>query len=375
MSKKCLPDKPIIIVDDEEHATFGLKTTLKTSSSINNIITFNDSIQALEWVKKNEPSMALLDIGMPGVNGIELLRCIKNTHPRAAVIMITAEIDIDTAIQSIKEGAFDYITKPINHERLFKSLTNGLQLREKDQEVERLRESLIHNGEDMVAHECGIISNDAKMLSIFNYLKAVSSSSSPILINGETGTGKEVIVKLIHRYMGTDIPLVTCNVAGLDDHLFSDTLFGHLKGAFTGADKAREGLIVQAEGGILFLDEIGDLSITSQVKLLRLLQEREYLPLGADKPKKCNVRIIAATHRNLKEKMENELFRSDLYYRLGTHKVSLPPLRQRTNDIPLLFNYFLENAASEMKKTAPTYSRNIPSILKTYSFPGNIREL
>lgn len=220
-----------------------------------------------------------------------------------------------------------------------------------------------------------IITHNREMISIFQYIESIAHSTQPILITGETGVGKELIAKCIHRVSGVKGKWVVVNAAGLDDNMFSDTLFGHIKGAFTGAEKARRGMIEEGSGGTLFLDEIGDLSQASQVKLLRLLQEREYTPLGQDTPKYTDVHIIAATNVDLWLLQRKGLFRKDLNFRLRTHHVHIPPLRERPDDIPLLVDYFLEEASQALNKKKPTPPKQLYTLLKTYSFPGNVREL
>lgn len=220
-----------------------------------------------------------------------------------------------------------------------------------------------------------IITNNEEMLSIFQYIKSSAQTSQSVLITGETGVGKELVAKAIHKQSGRTGNFVAVNVAGLDDNVFSDTLFGHEKGAFTGADRKRGGQVEQAAGGTLFLDEIGDLSSTSQVKLLRLLQEGEYLPLGRDEPKLTDCRIVAATNEDLWELQKTGKFRKDLNFRLRTHHVHIPPLRERKDDIPLLTERFLAQAANDLNKKKPTPPKELISLLQTYSFPGNVREL
>lgn len=213
------------------------------------------------------------------------------------------------------------------------------------------------------------------MRRIFRYMEAVAASDQPVLVTGETGVGKEMVVRALHDASHRKGQFIAVNVAGLDDQAFSDTLFGHTRGAFTGADQAREGLVAKAAGGTLFLDEIGDLQLPSQIKLLRLLQEREYYPLGSDNGKKSDARIVVATNRDLKQMMEGNSFRSDLYYRLKTHRIQVPPLRDRLEDMPLLVNHFLDEAAAAIGKSRPVTPVELNGYLAAYSFPGNIREL
>jgi len=223
--------------------------------------------------------------------------------------------------------------------------------------------------------DAGIITRDKALFSVFEYIHLIAESSQPILITGETGTGKELIAKTIHKSSKVRGEMVTVNAAGLDDNVFSDTLFGHTKGAFTGADRVRRGLIEKANFGTLFIDEIGDLSTISQVKLLRLLQEGEYLPLGQDESKNSSARILTATNVNLWLLQGKGRFRKDLNYRLRTHHINIPPLRDRLDDLPLLVDHFLEKAAKKLNKKKPTPPKELISLLSTYSFQGNIREL
>jgi transcriptional regulator with PAS, ATPase and Fis domain len=220
-----------------------------------------------------------------------------------------------------------------------------------------------------------IVTNNKAMLSVFKYVESLANSAAPVLITGETGTGKELIARAVHASSGVNGEFVAVNVAGLDDHVFSDTLFGHVRGAFTGADEIRRGLVEQAAGGTLMLDEIGDLSHASQLKLLRFLQEGEYFPLGRDEPKRSYVRIVAVTNENPQVLKEAGKLREDLFYRLDTHHIEIPPLRERMEDIPLLVNHFLEEAGRVRHKKTPPLPRELWTLLGTYSFPGNIREL
>jgi len=213
------------------------------------------------------------------------------------------------------------------------------------------------------------------MRAIFQYIEAVAKSQKPVFITGETGAGKELVARSVHLASGLKGEYIAVNVAGLDDTMFSDTLFGHKMGAFTGADKDREGLIVRASGGTLLLDEIGDLSKSSQVKLLRLLEERIYYPLGSDTPEKSNTRIIACSNQEIQEQIEKGTFRNDLYYRLCAHHIHIPPLRERLQDIPLLLDHFINESSATMNKKPPVLSPELITLLSNYQFPGNVREL
>jgi DNA-binding NtrC family response regulator len=213
------------------------------------------------------------------------------------------------------------------------------------------------------------------MRSLFQYIEALACSSEPVLITGESGVGKELIARAIHDVCQPEAPWIPVNIAGLDDNVFADTLFGHVKGAFTGADHVRAGMIEKAAGGTLFLDEIGDLSPLSQIKLLRLIQEKEFMPLGSDTPQKVNARIVVATNVDLDQKQKTGTFRKDLYFRLCTHRIEIPPLRERKEDIPILLDHLLAEAAREMDKKKPTPPSELPLLLSNYPFPGNVREL
>jgi DNA-binding NtrC family response regulator len=275
----------------------------------------------------------------------------------------------------MKEGAFDYLVKPVEESRFVTSVRRALEIRQLRQEIGSLRHSLMLEGVEHPEAFAHIVTGNRRMQALFRYIEAVADSGEPVLITGETGTGKELIAQAVHMLCGRSGELVSLNVAGLDDNLFSDTLFGHVHGAFTGADKAREGLIARAAGGTLFLDEIGDLKPASQVKLLRLLQAGTYYPIGSDVPRTSDARIVAATNKQLHRRMGRGKFRQDLYFRLSSHPVELPPLRERKDDLALLLQHFIDEAAQSMGKPAPHPSEELLTLLGLYDFPGNIREL
>ncbi len=312
---------------------------------------------------------------MPHVDGEAILEQITTQNEQVPIIIITGRIDAETAVECMKSGAFDYIVKPVDENRLIASVKKSLQYGKLRQENQSLKEQL--RGSSLKHPEAfqNIIANSSKMLSLFNYIESTAKTSEPVLVRGETGTGKELIARAIHQVSGNTGEFVAINVAGLDDNIFSDTLFGHVKGAFTGADSERPGLIERAAKGTLFLDEIGDLNPSSQIKLLRLLQEKEYMPLGQDSNRTSSARIITSTHVDLWDLQQKELFRQDLHYRLRTHRIVLPPLRERKEDLGVLVDHFSQCAAETLKKKRPRIPEELMPLLESYNFPGNIREL
>lgn len=313
---------------------------------------------------------------MPVMDGLDLLRAVKELDLEVPVIVISGIGVVSDAIQAIKLGAYDYVTKPvINMAELQMIAQRALDSMELRREANVLRQKLLSGELSSGSAFASITTRNLSMRRIFSYIEAVAPGNQPVLITGETGTGKELIARSLHAASGRQGAFVAVNVAGLDNQAFSDTLFGHIKGAFTGADRLREGMVAQAACGTLFLDEIADLSEPSQIKLLRLLQEQEYYPLGADRPRKSTARVVAATNRELKEMSGSGLFRHDLYFRLCTHQVHIPPLAERLEDIPLLLEQFVLEAAASFDKEAPSIPAELAGYLASYNFPGNIREL
>ena len=365
---------PVILVDDEQTVLLSSRMIL-ASAGIRNVQTINDSRELLPLLETQEAGVVVLDLFMPYHPGTKLLPQIVQEYPELPVIVMTASQEVESAVHCMKEGAFDYLVKPVEESRFVSSVQRALELRALRQQVGALKRYLIT---DHLEHDeafTPIITASRKMRTLFQYIEAISDSGEPVLISGETGTGKELLAHAVHQLSNRSGPFVTVNVAGLDDALFSDTLFGHRKGAFSGADSNREGLVAQAQGGTLFLDEICDLKSASQVKLLRLLQEQEYYPLGSDVAKLSDVRVVCATNRDLQGQMTKEKFRSDLYFRLSVHQVEIPPLRRRSGDIPLLLAHFVEEAATALQRKAPEISGEVLTLLENYHFPGNVREL
>ncbi len=368
------PALPILLIDDEENFLIAVTASLEIAG-IENVISCSDSRLAEGLLSREDYSCVLLDLSMPFRSGWDLLPQIVRELPLTPVIVITAADKVDTAVQCMKAGAFDYIVKPVDDTRLVTSVQRAVDYGEVRTENSLLKTKLfspaLHHPEAFVR----IITRSESMHGIFKYVEAISGTGLPILIVGETGVGKELIAHAVHEVSGRGGLFVPVNAAGLDDALFSDTLFGHMRGAFTGADKDHAGLIERASKGTFFLDEIGDLSLDSQVKLLRLLQEGEFYPLGASKPAATDARFIFATCHDLLARVRKGLFRQDLYYRLQSHLITIPPLRERKDDIPILIHHFLQQAALLLNRGIPTVSEEIVHLLERYSFPGNVREL
>lgn len=374
MNKPFITDLPILLIDDEA-AVLKAMTRAFNLAGITNILTVSDSREALSTMAQHDVAFVLLDLAMPHLSGETLLEMIIQNHPQVPVIMVTANDDVSTIVSCIKKGAFDYIVKPVDTGRLLAAARGAVEVRELRSENAILHKRKQKRGLKHPDVFDEVLTRNEEMISIFHYLEAISHSSQPVVITGETGVGKDLLAKVIHRLSGRKGEFVAVNVAGLDDNMFSDTLFGHIKGAYTGAERDRGGQIKKAAGGTLFLDEIGDLSMASQVKLLRLIQEREFTPIGSDKAEVTDARIVAASNRNLDELKETGEFRKDLYFRICAHQVDVPPLRERLEDLPLLVEHFLKKAAQEFKKNKPTVPDEIYVLLNTYHFPGNIREL
>ena len=375
MKKALYPSFGILLVDDEPGFIRSLSIALERRNGINHTYQTSDSRTVMEMIDKEPIELVLLDLNMPHISGDTLLRQIVEKHPQIGVIIISGMNQIEVAVDCIRLGAYDYFVKTTEENRLLEGIGRAIDRQEMRRENEAMRKRFLTDTLENPEIFASIITRNKKMRSIFQYLESISSSRQPVIITGESGVGKEQIAHAVHELSKRTGDLVSVNVAGIDDNAFADTLFGHSRGAFTGADKKRIGMTEAAADGTLFLDEIGDLSPTSQIKLLRLLQEGEYYPLGSDRPKRSRARIIAATHQDLYKKVEEGSFRKDLYYRLYIHHIEIPALRERKDDIQLLFEHFLSKASIELEKTKPTYPKQLPVLLANYHFPGNIREL
>lgn len=374
MADTLTPCFKILIVDDEEAWLRSMEVTLAVSGGINNTILCSDSREVMGILSREDVGLVLLDLNMPHIPGEPLLGQITEQYPDVAVIIISGLNQVETAVSCMDKGAFYYFIKTVDEQRLIKGIQNAIKLQELQREHLEIKNRFLTDKLERPDIFSGIITQSKSMRAIFQYIEAVARGSQPVLIAGESGTGKELIARAFHEATGCVGEQITVNVAGLDDNVFADTLFGHAKGAFTGAETARKGLVEQARDGTLFLDEIGDLSQASQVKLLRLVQEGEYYRLGSDRAMRTNARIIVATNHDLNEKQQSGAFRKDLYFRLRAHLITLPPLRKRKEDIPLLLDFFLREAAGDFDKKTPTIPVQLYTLLKNYHFPGNIRE-
>lgn len=374
-SKQLYPELPLLMVDDEPAWLHSMALSLKVSAGINNVIRCSDSREAVGLLQQQSCCLALIDLNMPYVNGEQLLTRIRESYPDIAVIIISGMNQIETAIRCVKAGAEDFYIKTDERERVVSGIMRTLKQIELQRQNRELAERLLRREEVEHPAFARFHTCSGKMHGIFSYLRAIARGYEPVLITGESGTGKELVARALHQLRCPEKPWIAVNVAGLDDMVFSDTLFGHVKGAFTSADQPRKGMIEEAADGILFLDEIGDLAPASQVKLLRLLQEGEYFPLGSDKPRRVRARVLFATNQKLKDKVEQGAFRKDLYYRLCAHLIDIPPLRERKEDLPVLMNALAAEAAESFSCAPPQIQQPLLDLVATYDFPGNIREL
>jgi DNA-binding NtrC family response regulator len=369
------PSFSVLLVDDEPAWLRSLSLALESTLGVTNVVLCKDSREVMGILETREIGLVLLDLTMPHTSGEELLTRIGERYPDITTIVVSGLNQVGKAVGCMKLGAYDYYVKTDDEERIVCGVQRAIKLQELQRDNKEMTRRFVSGKLQHPEVFAGICTGDRAMQAIFAYIEAVAKSPLPLLITGESGVGKELLAKAAHLINGCKGNLVAVNVAGLDDTVFADTLFGHVRGAFTGADVARPGMIELAANGTLFLDEIGDLSIVSQVKLLRLLQEGEYFPLGSDQPRRLKARIVVATHVHLEEKEAAGTFRRDLFYRLRTHYVQVPPLRERLEDLPYLLDLFLTEAAETLGKKKPTPPPALVPLLATYSFPGNVREL
>lgn len=356
----------ILLADDD--TSLRKVVTYKLKQKGYDITAVADGQQALNEIKSNQFDLLLTDMKMPHLNGIELLTEVKQLQPHLEVIMITAHGDISQAVEAIKLGAFDYLPKPFDDDRLFVTIEKALRVRKLEDENRSLKKQLADKTSSSFIS--GISKPFTEMMSM---VEKIATADATIMLTGESGTGKEVIARIIHQQSDrSEQPFVAVNCAAIPDDLLESELFGHMKGAFTGAIKDKRGKFELAHNGTLFLDEIGELSTPLQAKLLRALQEKIIEPLGSEKSVEVDIRLIAATNQNLKKQVDNGSFREDLYYRLNVIPMEIPPLRKRPEDIPIFVHGFLKKYSPDKKITADD---KLVERLKQCRFKGNIREL
>ena len=363
----------LLIIDDE--VDFRESIALYFLDSGFTVFEASNGREGLEVFGRERPDIVFTDLRMPVMDGFEVISELTASSPETPLIVISGVGLVKEVIHAMRLGARDYLVKPIlDMDALKLVLMRALRENSLLKEIDSLKEKLLRG---QLGHQdafAPIKTQNPSMIATMQYLEAIALSAEPVLITGETGTGKELLAQAVHKISERRGSFVPVNVSGLDDQMFTDTLFGHVKGAFSGADQRRGGLLTQADGGTIFLDEIGDLCETSQIKLLRL-QERVFYPLGSDTPRRSDARIVAATNRDLRAMVRAGAFRQDLYYRLFAHQIKIPPLRDRDGDLALLLDCFLQDAAKAFDRKKPTCPPELCSYLAAYGFPGNVREL
>lgn len=359
----------ILIVDDEEVLRDVLEAVLRREGF--DVLMAGSGEEALNVLDTEEVDCVVLDVMLPGISGIDTLRAIRIANPELPVVVITAFSSIDGAIEAMKHGAYHYIPKPFKNEEVVITINKALEQRRLTRENERLKSEL----SDKYAYS-NIIGKSETMRKVFDLIRLAAPSRSNILIIGESGTGKELVAKAIHHASPrARNAFVTVNSGSLPPELLESSLFGHVKGAFTGAIATKRGLFEVADGGSIFLDEIGNINLDTQAKLLRVIQEKEFMRLGSVETIKVDVRIIAATNADLSKLMADNRFREDLFYRLNVITITLPPLRRKREDIPLLVNHFLQKYSEENKRKVKDITPDAMRMLMDHSWPGNVREL
>lgn len=354
--------KNVWIVDDDRSIRWVLEKALQKADIP--CKTFSEAESVLQAIKKEQPALILSDIHMPGKSGLEMLAEIKKSYPKLPIIIMTAYSDLDSAVASFQGGAFEYLPKPFDIDKAIELVRRATEESEEEEQTPA----------EETASE--IIGKAPAMQEVFRAIGRLSQSKATVLLTGESGAGKEVVARALHKHSPrSNAPFVAINMAAIPKDLMETELFGHEKGAFTGASAIRHGRFEQAEGGTLFLDEIGDMPAELQTRLLRVLSDGYYYRVGGHQSLKANVRIIAATHQNLEALVRENRFREDLYHRLNVIRLRLPPLRERPEDIPLLVNHFLQKSAENLGVAPKLMSEEAMEFLKRFPFPGNVRQL
>ncbi|MDE5833079.1 MAG: sigma-54 dependent transcriptional regulator [Desulfovibrio sp.] len=359
----------VLVVDDESAHRSMLKTMLRSWGY--NVEEAADGDEAVDLVREKPYDIVLTDVRMARMDGIDALKSILAFNPALPVILMTAYSSVETAVDALRAGAYDYLVKPLDFDLLKETLEQAIERSRHSVENRELRRQLSETSEIPQ-----ILGKSPALRTMLDYIAAVAPTEATVLITGESGTGKELVARALHNGGSrSDKPLVTVNCAALSENLLESELFGHEKGSFTGADKRREGRFAQADGGTLFLDEIGEMPLSVQAKLLRALQEGEIQRVGSDSPIKVDVRVIAATNRDLRQEVKEKRFREDLYFRLNVIVIETPPLRARAGDIPLLAASFVQKFAEKNHKSIKGFTPQALDCMTRYSWPGNVREL
>lgn len=359
----------VLVVEDEELMRSILRELLESEGY--SVLTADSAENALDIFGESETDVTLTDIKMSGMDGLELLDKLKAVDENALVIIMTAYSSVDSAVAALRKGAYDYVTKPFVNEDLLQTVKNALRTRELFAENRYLKREL-----DRRYSFSGIVGKSEALESVFRVVEKVADSNANVLIQGESGTGKELIARALHHHSSRSAaPFLAVNCGALPETLLESELFGHTKGAFTGATADKKGLFRAADGGSLFLDEIGEMPQQLQVKLLRAIQEQEVTPIGASAPVKFDVRIIAATNKDLEKEVAEGRFREDLFYRLNVVEINVPPLRERREDVPLLARHFASKAARDQESEEKPITREAMATLVNHRWQGNVREL
>ncbi len=358
----------VYVIDDDPSICQLLSEALRDSYEV---VTFQDGEEGMEALEDKPPEVLLLDLRLPGKGGMEILREVQEQFPEIVVIMITANQEVSSAVKAIKLGADDYIVKPFDLEEIKVHIEKNLENRELKEEVQQLHSFLSGN-----FRHTPLLGESEAMQRVKDRIKKVEDTKTQVLIQGESGTGKEVVANTIH-YKGPrrEQPFVAVNCAAIPSELLESELFGHKKGAFTGAEEDKKGKIELADGGTLFLDEIGAMPFEMQAKVLRVLQDQQVIPVGGEKARQLDFRLISATSSDIKSLVEEDKFREDLYYRINVFEINIPPLRKRKEDIPVFCDYFLKEISKKVEKEIEGVSNSALDLLMAHEWPGNVREL
>lgn len=360
------------VIDDDKSIRWVLEKALKQAGM--QVTAFESADEALQLIRENAipPNAVISDIRMPGSDGLSFLKQLKSIHPDLPILIMTAFSDLDSTVTAFEEGAFEYIAKPFDVDTVIERTQRACALQRESQK----RPTSDTTKKEIKEETAELIGEAPAMQEVFKAIGRLSKSKVTVMINGESGTGKELIAHALHKHSPrSDKPFVALNMAAIPHDLMESELFGHEKGAFTGAQATRIGRFEQSDRGTLFLDEIGDMPATLQTRLLRVLSDGQFYRVGGHTPIKVDVRIIAATHQNLEHRVEQKLFREDLYHRLNVIRIEAPPLRERRDDIPMLLTHFLDKAAIELSETPKTMSPKFKAYVSALTWPGNVRQL